>query len=87
MNLKNHTYYFGRIPPEWKESPPLGWIDGYYFRFYIPSGLEDQVNFEDACGRMVPFSFNNLCEMRDTLSKMIADIATESVGANYNAVS
>lgn len=88
MNLKNHTYYFGRIPADrnYAEESLLGWEPGFYFRFTIPRLGDDQINFEDTCDRMVPFNFENLCEMRDTLNKIINDIAVASVGADYNAM-
>lgn len=88
MNLKNHTYYFGKVPEEVVKEGTSNWdVPNYYFRFRVTKGSEGQINFEDSCGRVVPFEFENLCEMRDTLDKMILEIAAQAVGANYNDVS
>lgn len=86
MNIKNHTYYFGKVPAEYRDihKPiPENWEHNYYFRFKIPHEYDDQINFEDSCGRCVPFSFKDLCAMRDTLEHLIYDISQATIGADY----
>lgn len=87
MQLKNKTYLFGRVSPEYLEidtdAEGLFQYEEKFYYFKITVDEDEVVRIYDTCDRMVPIGFENLCEIRDTLNKIIGDVATAAVGADY----
>lgn len=82
MNLKNHTYYFGKVPERYKEdmsSLTPKWNADYYYRFRIDA-REEEVKFEDSCGRMVPLSFEHLYEFHKTFDRLLYEMQANLIG-------
>ncbi len=70
-------YYFGEVADEYKgdhwESMPKDWLENTYFRIRVDYA-DEEIKLEDSCGRMVPFSFENIKELRKVLKTVRKDI-------------
>lgn len=81
--IENKTYYFSKADNKYgevtEESLTPNWTEPYYLRIRVDT-RDMEIKFEDTCGRMVPVCFDQLHEMRDTLTKIITTLQQELIG-------
>jgi hypothetical protein len=82
MNVTNKFFYFGKINPDWADTTPDGWEDGWYFRFVIDTANEE-VHLEDTCGRYVPLCWSNMYETLAVLAKVQNELLVSVIGAPH----
>jgi len=79
----NHTFYFGKVPPEYQdmhnEDLPEDWEPNWYYRLRIVD--EDQeIKIEDSCGRMVPIAWNQLFTLEKAFIAVVDELAARTFG-------
>lgn len=79
----NHTFYFGKVPPEHleihNESSPKGWEPGWYYRLRIVDD-DQEIKIEDSCGRMVPIPWNQLFTLEKAFIAVVDELAARTFG-------
>ncbi len=77
----NHTFYFGKVPPEYQdmhnESVPEGWEKDWYYRLRI---ADEEIEIEDSCGRMVPIPWNQLFTLEKAFIAVVDELAARTFG-------
>lgn len=63
-------FYFGLVPDEFVEDHalgcPEGWEPDFYYRIRVVDS-DEEIKVEDSCGRMVPFTFQDIKLLRKAL--------------------
>lgn len=77
--VQNHMFYFGKDTYGDEDSPPTGWVKGWYFRVLIDTEGE-MIKLEDTCGRHIPISFENIWELIKTLHSVQDELVASLIG-------
>lgn len=76
--MYNRYYYFGTPADEHKEDHerelPKDWLENTYFRVRVEYD-DEEIKIEDSCGRMVPFSFTDIKELRKVLKTIKKEVS------------